>query len=156
MTHITRKYQKGNTTIIEYDTDKKRVVLGGYLTEENKKIFSIERNIDFYAFNAIQIAYDDLGLITRKNAVKQALRHEPDIILVEMPKMYALTEGQFEELKELKKIFDTTFLPKNRKDITYWNWCEELGDLIGSIEEENAIEVTDEALEAMHKYNYLF
>ena len=137
MTNITKKYQKGDTTIIEYDTDKKRLVLGEYLAEKNKKIFSIERNIDFYAYNAIQIAYDDLGLITRKNAVKQALRHEPDIILVEMPKMLTLTEGQFEQLKELKKIFDTTFLPQNRQDISYWNWCEELGDLINKVEEEN-------------------
>lgn len=137
MTNITKKYQKGDTTIIEYDTDKKRLVLGEYLAERNKKIFSIERNIDFYAYNAIQIAYDDLGLITRKNAVKQALRHEPDIILVEMPKMLTLTEGQFEQLKELKKIFDTTFLPQNRQDVSYWNWCEELGDLINKVEEEN-------------------
>ena len=137
MTNITKKYQKGDTTIIEYDTDKKRLVLGEYLAKKNKKIFSIERNIDFYAYNAIQIAYDDLGLITRKNAVKQALRHEPDIILVEMPKMLTLTEGQFEQLKELKKIFDTTFLPQNRQDISYWNWCEELGDLINKVEEEN-------------------
>lgn len=72
---------------ISVNTKEEKNKVLEYLSFENKtdklKIISVENNIENYVYHVIQMAIMPQYDFDLEQAIKQALRHEPDVLIIE-------------------------------------------------------------------------